>query len=79
MEYTRIFSVDTFPWWSGAKDVIKVIAEAKRIDELGAYIEDYYCGQTPSITEVNDFVWFSIPETDEFKELFQLTFSKKLV
>ena len=71
MHYSQIFSVDSFPWWSGAKDVIKAIAKAERLDELETYIEDYYCGKVPSITEINDFVWFGIPETEEFKELFK--------
>lgn len=70
MEYTQNFSVDSFPWWSGAKDVIKVITEAKRLDELQFLIEDCYWNKVPSITEINDFVWFVIPKTDEFKELF---------
>ena len=58
MKFIQEFSIDTFPFWSGAKDNIEDIQKAGKIDELQVLIEDYFDGQTPTKTQVNDFVWF---------------------
>lgn len=57
MTYTREFSVDTFPWWSYAKDTIAEVRKHNKIDEFQSYIEDAFEGTTPTATQVNDFVW----------------------
>lgn len=58
MQFTQEFNVDTFPFWSGAKDTIANVKKAKKMDELQTLIEDYFANQTPTKTQVNDFVWF---------------------
>ena len=58
MQFTQEFNVDTFQFWSGAKDIIEDIKKAKKMDELQTLIEDYFADQTPTKTQVNDFVWF---------------------
>ena len=58
MQFTQEFNVDTFNFWSGAKDTIKDVKKAKKMDELQTLIEDYFANQTPTKTQVNDFVWF---------------------
>ena len=58
MKFTQEFNVDTFHFWSGAKDTIEDIKKAKKMDELQTLIEDYFADQTPTKTQVNDFVWF---------------------
>lgn len=59
MKYTSEFSIDTFPFWSGAIDVVRNVRQAEKLDELGQLIEDYFDNRTPTKTEVNDFVWFN--------------------
>ena len=58
MRFTQEFNVDTFYFWSGAKDTIEYVKKAKKMDELQTLIEDYFADQTPTKTQVNDFVWF---------------------
>lgn len=59
MTYISEFSIDTFPFWSGAIDVIKKVKQAKKLDELGQLIEDCFDCYSPTKTEINDFVWFN--------------------
>ena len=60
MVYSKEFSVDTFQFWSGAKDTIKDVQTAGKIDELQSLIEEQFADNEtpPTETEINDFVWF---------------------
>lgn len=44
--------------WSGALDTLKDIIDAGKTDELMELLEDTFYGETPTETEVNDFLWF---------------------
>ena len=44
--------------WSGATTTLKNIAEAGLEDEFMSYLEDTFCDETPTMTQVNDFIWF---------------------
>ena len=57
MIYSKEFSVDTFPWWSGAKDTIAEVKKHKKMDDLQQLIEEEFASKVPTATEVNDFVW----------------------
>ena len=59
MKYLQEFNVDTFPWWSGAKDTITEVRKANKMDELQAYIEDVFFKEVPTATQLNDYVWFN--------------------
>ena len=59
MTYTQEFDVDTFPFWSDAKDTIAEVKKAKKMDELQEFIEDCFTGSVPTKTQINDLVWFS--------------------
>lgn len=43
--------------WSGAADRIEMLTD-DQIDTLESYLEDMYADDIPSMTEVNDFIWF---------------------
>ena len=60
MVYCREFSVDSFYFWSGAKDTVKDVREARKMDELQSLIEERFADNEmpPTATEINDFVWF---------------------
>ena len=58
MLFTQEFNADAFHFWSGAKDTIEDVKKAKKMNELQTLIEDYFANQTPTETQVNDFVWF---------------------
>ena len=59
MEYKQEFSVDTFPWWSGACDTIEDIRNAGLMDELESHLEEVfgYGEEPPTATDINDYVW----------------------
>lgn len=57
MTYSKEFSVDTFPWWSGAKDTIAEVKKHSKMDDLQQLIEEEFASKVPTATEVNDFVW----------------------
>ena len=59
MNYTLEFSVDTFPFWCGAKETVNAVRKANKMDELQLLIEDHFSNQIPSQTVINDFVWFN--------------------
>lgn len=45
--------------WSGALDTLKDIENADKEDELMQLLEEVYAdGETPTETDVNDFLWF---------------------
>lgn len=48
--------------WSGAIDTLKTIAEHDKEDELMAHLEEQWLDEIPTMTEINDYLWFE----DEF-------------
>ena len=44
--------------WSGAMDTIADIQNANKEDEFMNFLEDVFCDEIPTDTEVNDFIWF---------------------
>ena len=44
--------------WSGGKDTLDDIFEHNKEEELMNLLEEVFCGEIPSDTEVNDFLWF---------------------
>lgn len=60
MVYTVDFSVDSFGFWSGAKDTVEDVRRAGKMDDLETLIEEEFADNEtpPTKTQVNDFVWF---------------------
>ena len=58
MVYSKDFSVDSFEFWSGAKDTVEDVRKAGKMDELQTLIEEQFCDHVPTATQINDFVWF---------------------
>lgn len=57
MVYSKEFSVDTFPFWSGARDTFEDVCRADKTHELQSLIEEMFADETPPTeTEINDFV-----------------------
>lgn len=55
--------------WSGATQVLEEIARQDREDEAMGIIEDTFCGEVPTDTQVNDFIWFDLADMMElYKE-----------
>ena len=74
MKYQVDESIYNFPFWSGAKDTIAelTVSEMNSLEQL---IEDIFCDELPTDTEINDFVWFDRDTIarhlgyDDFEEL----------
>ena len=48
--------------WSGAIDTLKTIEEHDKEDELMKHLEEQWVDEVPTMTEINDYLWFE----DEF-------------
>lgn len=44
--------------WSGAEDTIDNIIRYEKEDELMDLLEEVFCDHIPTLTEVNDLLWF---------------------
>lgn len=58
MKYTVEFDVNEFEFWSGAKPWVEEFRKRDMMGELEEAIEDCFCGEPPSDTDINDLVWF---------------------
>lgn len=58
MEYKVECDLDQFDAWSGGKDTLGVLIEKDVCDEVQSFIEELYCDEIPTETEINDFLWF---------------------
>lgn len=44
--------------WSSVKDTLDTIANAGKTDELMELLEETFCDDCPSETDVNNYIWF---------------------
>ena len=44
--------------WSGAIDTLKTVEEHDKEDELMAHLEEQWLDEVPTMTEINDYLWF---------------------
>ena len=59
MYYKTEFNLYDFPAWSGGHDTLETLKEKNLVDEVQAAIEEIYCcEESPTDTEINDFLWF---------------------
>lgn len=59
MYYKTEFDLYDFPAWSGGRDTLETLKEKNLVDEVQAAIEEVYlCEESPTATEINDFLWF---------------------
>ena len=59
MEYkVQINSLDNFKAWSGGLTTLNTVRERGGIDILTVMREDIFSGNTPTETQINDWLWF---------------------
>lgn len=58
MKYIVESDINTFPAWSGAVNTLDTVIKADKINELESLIESVFADKIPTMTEVNDFLWF---------------------
>lgn len=44
--------------WGGASQRLDEIEELDLEDEFMDYLQEIFCDETPSLTDINDFIWF---------------------
>lgn len=54
--YTEI-SLRNFEFWAGARDFAQKLTD-NELDQIECALEETYCEDTPSETDINDFFWF---------------------
>ena len=64
MEIINDYSFDDLvdACWSGAEDTLKDIQKAGFENEFMSYLEDVFCDETPTMTQINDFIRFDCSE-----------------
>lgn len=55
--------------WSGAIDTLKIIEEHNKEDLFMTILEDMHIEYIPTLTEINDFLWFSDDDIFEMLEI----------
>ena len=61
VEYNNIYDILENSW-DGAKDTLEEVIEQRRENEAMQIIEDAFFESTPTLTQLNDFIWFELPE-----------------
>lgn len=57
MEYIRSESLTNFKFWSGAADRAKQLTYDE-LEQLDSVLPDFFGGETPTETAINDLFWF---------------------
>ena len=58
MEYKVDCDLENFDAWSGGKDTLDVLIEKGVCNEVQSFIEEVFCDEIPTETQINDFLWF---------------------
>ena len=67
---TELNSIADFQAWSGGRDTLDKVIELDRIDELDELIDELQAdGETWTDTQLNDFLWFDLPEMDGWNHM----------
>lgn len=52
--------------WSGAVDTFNTLVDMGKVDMLDDYFAEIFCDRTPTITEINDILWFESENVFEY-------------
>ena len=55
--------------WSGAIDTLEIIEEHEKEDLFMSILEEIYQEEIPTMTEINDFLWFQDDDIFEMLEI----------
>ena len=59
---TEYDSLRDFPAWSAGEATLNAIIDADRIEEADELAEEMFADETPTDTDVNDWLWFDLPD-----------------
>ena len=52
--------------WSGAVDTFNTLEEKGKLGNLENFLNEIYCCETPTMTEINDLLWFDSAQIFEY-------------
>ena len=62
MYYKQVFDINEFEFWSGGLDTFTELQEYVTLEQIQYYIENHFSGETPTDTEINDYLWYNRDE-----------------
>jgi hypothetical protein len=68
LKFTVDFDIDSFEFWSGARQVVEQLRKEDLLEDASVLIETAFEGETPTETQINDYVWFYLE--DDLKEIY---------
>lgn len=69
MKYAVDFDINTFEFWSGARQVVEQLRKEDLLEDASVLIETAFEGETPTATQINDYVWFYLE--DDLWEIYE--------
>ena len=69
MKYAVDFDIDNFEFWGGARRVIEQVRKEDLLEDASVLIETAFEGETPTATQINDYVWFDLE--DDLLEIYE--------
>ena len=57
MKILKYQTMENFNAWSGAIDTLEIIKEHGKIKELEYFLEEIFCEEAPTETQINDLLW----------------------
>ena len=69
MKYAVDFDINTFEFWSGAIRVVEQLRKEDLLEDALVLIETAFEGETPTATQINDYVWFYLE--DDLWEIYE--------
>ena len=62
MYYKQVFDINEFEFWSGGLDTFTELQEYVTLEQIQYYIENHFSDETPTDTEINDYLWYNRDE-----------------
>ena len=62
LKYTVDFDIDSFEFWGNARKVVEQLRKEDLLEDALVLIETAFEGETPTATQINDYVWFYLED-----------------
>lgn len=62
LKFTVDFDIDGFEFWGGARQVVEQLRKEDLLEDALVLIETAFEGETPTETQINDYVWFYLED-----------------
>jgi hypothetical protein len=62
LKFTVDFDIDTFEFWGPACQVVEQLRKEDLLEDASVLIEAAFEGETPTATQINDYVWLYLED-----------------